>query len=61
MKRGSSVRKCEACGDKIFWLIPTGEIICGCRVMNKKEVKPWLMRENKYWCKECYAKHLKAE
>lgn len=52
-----NLRKCNACGADIFEIVPTDNLL-GLRFCKTVEIKPWLLRENEYWCKECYEKHL---
>ena len=56
MLNGSKARKCNVCGDIIFWKIPDGNLL-GFPLVKAKEVKPYVLRENKYWCKECWEKY----
>lgn len=58
MKRGSKVRKCCVCGDKIFWYVPTGEVILGMPTSKIKTIKPYSYSKTRkgYTCKECCEK-----
>lgn len=60
MKKGSKLRKCNACGAGIFWIVPKRN--CGIFIeCDTKDIRPWLIRDGKYWCKECYEKHTKGK
>ena len=47
-------RKCWKCGETIFYIKPKkviGGLIAECEI---ETVKPNLLRENKYWCRQCW-------
>lgn len=55
MKKGSRIRRCHVCRTPVFWIIPDGDIL-GIPLAKQKKIKPFLYRENKLWCEECYKK-----
>ena len=55
MVKGAKLRKCWKCGKHIFWIIPDGEIL-GLPMAKDKKITDWVLRKNKYWCAECWAK-----
>lgn len=57
MVKGAKARKCNCCGQIVFWLIPT-KCVMGFQEVRTEKVKAFVIRENKLWCAECYEKHM---
>lgn len=56
MKKGSRLRKCHVCGCGIFWKIPDGSIF-GIPTAKTVTIKDYLLRENEYWCIDCWERY----
>lgn len=55
-----NTRKCNVCKKDLFKIVPSDNIL-GLTFCKTIEITPFLLRENKYWCKECYKKHLETK
>lgn len=60
MKKGSRLRKCHVCGCGIFWKVPDGNLL-GFPMAKTETIKDFRLRENKYWCIDCWNKHLQEK
>lgn len=59
MKKGSKLRKCHKCKKPVFWLVPNGYLFGIIPEGKVKKVNPFLYRNNKLWCAECWEKETK--
>lgn len=59
MKRAT--RKCCTCKRVVFVVIPKKHQLAPTlfREVEHREKRPFVLRENKYWCEECWTKHEK--
>ena len=52
-----NTRKCNVCKRDVLELVPSDNIL-GLTIYKEIKIIPFLFRENKLWCNECYEKHL---
>jgi len=55
MKKES--RRCNKCKRIVFYMIPKKTVMGLFMEVEQEKKRPFVLRENKYWCKECWEKH----